>query len=125
RSAAEYGGSQFMEFGLQPAGENRWDNKPGYVQTVTIARRTFAENPFLKYGSTSLGHGKEMAVLRTNTDAASGEIQKLADGERPKPGAVVFVRAKEGEDQRAFIQRAQAMATAGASIVLIEETPQI
>jgi aminopeptidase YwaD len=125
RIAAEYVGSQFMQFGLQPAGENRWDGKPGYVQTVAIARRTFAENPFLKFGSTSLGHGKEMAVLRTNTDAARGELQKLADGEKPKPGAAVFVRAKEGEDQRAFIQRAQAMAAAGAYIVFIEETPQI
>jgi len=125
RIAAEYVGSQFMQFGLQPAGENRWDGKPGYVQTVNIARRTFAENPVLKYGSTALNHGKDMVVLRTNTDAASGELQKLADGEKPKPGAVVFLRSIEGEDQRAFIQRAQALASAGASIVLIEETPQI
>jgi hypothetical protein len=124
-SPAEYVGSQFMQFGLQPAGENRWDGKPGYVQTVNIARRTFAENPVLKYGSTALNHGKDMVVLRTNTDAASGELQKLADGEKPKPGAVVFLRSIEGEDQRAFIQRAQALASAGASIVLIEETPQI
>jgi hypothetical protein len=125
RIAAEYVGSQFMQFGLQPAGENRWDGKPGFVQTVTIARRTFAENPWLKFGPTSLTHGKEIAVMRANTDAATGELQKIAEGERPKPGAVVFLRSKEGEDQRGFIQRAQATAAAGASIVLLEETPQI
>src|SRR3982751_5861816 len=43
RITAEYVGSQFMQFGLEPAGENGWDTKPTYVQTVSIARRTFAE----------------------------------------------------------------------------------
>src|SRR6188768_2985313 len=124
RIAAEYVGSKFMQFGLQPAGENRWDGKPGYVQTVNIARRTFAENPVLKFGSTSLTHGKEMAIFRTNTDTARGELQKLDVDGKPTSGAVVLIRAREGEDQRAFIQRAQMVASAGASIVLIEETPQ-
>src|SRR4051794_5593307 len=36
RVAAEYIGSQFMQFGLEPAGENGWDGKPTYVQTVTV-----------------------------------------------------------------------------------------
>jgi hypothetical protein len=125
RITAEYVGSQFMQFGLEPAGEKGWDGKPTFVQTVNIARRTFAESPTLKYGPAALAHGKEMLVLRTNTDAASGELQKLAAGEKPKLGAVVLLRAKEGDDQRALTQAAQAMITAGASIVLIEETPQL
>src|SRR5215213_6259082 len=38
RIAAEYVGSQFMQFGLEPAGEAGYDGKPTYVQTVSITR---------------------------------------------------------------------------------------
>src|SRR5688572_3744415 len=60
RIAAEYVGSQFMQFGLEPAGQNGWDGRPTFVQTVNIARRTFAEQPFIKYGSVNLEHGGEI-----------------------------------------------------------------
>ena len=124
RIAAEYIGSQFMQFGLEPAGEKGADGKQTFVQTVTISRKTFAENPSIKYGSASLSHGGEMLVLRTNTDSASGTLQKLNAGDKPNAGSAVLVRAKEGDDQRAAMQGAMALASAGASIVLIEETPQ-
>ena len=38
-AAAEYIGSQFMQFGLEPAGEAGFDGKPTYVQTVTYTPR--------------------------------------------------------------------------------------
>src|SRR4051794_31028741 len=38
RVTAEYIGSQFMQFGLEPAGEAGWDGKPSYVQTVDVKR---------------------------------------------------------------------------------------
>ena len=37
RIAAEYIGSQFMQFGLEPAGDAGFDGKPTYVQTVEVA----------------------------------------------------------------------------------------
>ena len=40
RIAAEYIGSQFMQFALEPAGEAGWDGKPTYVQTVNVPSRT-------------------------------------------------------------------------------------
>ncbi len=124
RITAEYVGSQFMRFGLEPAGEKGWDGKPTYVQTVNISRRTFAEKPFVKYGDVTLEHGGEMVVLRTNTNAASGVFEKLSQGGKPKTGAAVLIRLKEGVDQRAAMLAAQNMATAGAAIVFLEETPQ-
>jgi hypothetical protein len=124
RITAEYIGSQFMQFGLEPAGEKGWDGKPTYVQTVNISRRTFAEKPFIKYGDVTLEHGGEILILRTNSDAASGVFEKLAEGGKPKAGAAVLIRAKEGVEQRAAMLAAQNMATAGASIVFLEETPQ-
>ena len=44
RVAAEYIGSQFMQFGLEPAGENGTDGKPTFIQTVLFkSKRTGAE----------------------------------------------------------------------------------
>ncbi len=40
RIAAEYIGSQFYQFGLEPAGEPGWDGRPTYVQTVNVPSRT-------------------------------------------------------------------------------------
>jgi len=122
RIAAEYIGSQFMQFGLEPAGENGWDGKPGYTQTVTITRNTFAANPVLKYGEASAEHGGQMLVLRTNAGEAKGQLQKLNAGEKPAAGAAVFVKntAQAGN----LNQVGQAFIAAGASIVIFEETPQ-
>jgi len=124
RIAAEYIGTQFMQFGLEPAGEAGTDGKPTFVQTVTISRKTFAENPSIRYGSATLSHGGEMLVLRTNTDIASGTLQKLTAGGKPNAGSAVLMQVKEGDDQRAAMQGAMALASAGAAIVMVEETPQ-
>lgn len=124
RIAAEYIGSQFMQFGLEPAGENDAAGKPTFVQTVNISRGGFAGNPTLKYGTASLEHGKEMIVLRATAGAVSGELQKLNAGEKARAGAAVFIRPREGDGPRAVMDAMQALTGAGASIVLIEETSQ-
>ena len=38
RIAAEYIGSQFMQFGLEPAGENGWDGSGGSASTASTDR---------------------------------------------------------------------------------------
>ena len=124
RIAAEYIGSQFMQFGLEPAGESGFDGKPSYVQTVTITRNSFAANPTVSVGSSSFEHGKEMVVMRTNSGSTSGPLQKLSAGQKPNQGAAVFVRPRQEDDPRNLMQSLQALTAAGASIVLVEETPQ-
>ncbi len=123
RIAAEYIGSQFMQFGLEPAGEIGPDGKATFVQTVDISRQTFAEAPTLKIYDETLTHGKEFIVLRTTNAAVTGNLHLIEPAAKPRSGATVILRAKEGQDQRAAMQAAQALLTAGASIVLIEETP--
>jgi hypothetical protein len=120
RIAAEYVGSQFMQFGLEPAGDNGWSGDPSFVQTITIARRTFAGSPTVKFGDTTLTHGGEMLVWRTNIGAASGPLNHGV----PDAGSAYLMRPRDGEDQRALIQRAGNLSAAGVAIVLIEETPQ-
>lgn len=123
RIAAEYIGSQFMQFGLEPAGEAGFDGKPTFVQTVTFSRNTFAEDPWLKFGSTTLVHGKEMIASRANSNQISGPLQKLNLGDKPNPGAVVFVTIV-GDPPQNLNQGVQAFLTAGASMVLVTETAQ-
>ncbi len=125
RVAAEYIGSQFMQFGLEPAGENGPDGKPTFVQSVDISRQSFAEAPWLKYYDKTIVHGKDMVVLSTTSASVTGGIQLVGTGEIPRADAAVIMRAKEGEDLRGAMGAARKLITAGASIVLIEETPEI
>ena len=90
RIAAEYVGSQFMQFGLEPAGENGWDGKPSYVQTVKSTQNTFAEPPSLKVGSATVVHGQEMLVVRANSDSVGGGLQKTSPGDKPNADAAVL-----------------------------------
>lgn len=124
RIAAEYVGSQFMQFGLEPAGENGYDGRPGFVQTVNISRATFAGNPTISFGSTTLTHGGEMVVLRTNSAEASGPLQKIQIGGKPNPGSAVLLAVNEGDEPRAVQQAMQGLASAGASIILVPENVQ-
>lgn len=73
RIAAEYIGSQFMQFGLEPAGEIGPDGKPTYVQTVTYKnRRTGADgktwNAAGKITGTDKTLGSEVIVLSSHLD---------------------------------------------------------
>lgn len=124
RITAEYVGSQFMQFGLEPAGEAGWDRKPSFVQTVTITRNSFDGNPTLTSGSTAFEHGKDLLVMRANTSAASGSLQKLNAGQAPNAGAAVLLKLP-AEGPTNLMQAMTAASTAGAAIVMVEETAQI
>jgi hypothetical protein len=124
RIAAEYIGSQFMQFGLEPAGENGFDGKSTYVQTVSNARNSFSEPPILRLSGAVFSHGKEILVLRTTSNAVAGDLQTLSPNKRPSPNAAVFLKLGEGYSGNP-IQAMQAMITAGASVVMIEETTQL
>lgn len=123
RITAEYIGSQFMQFGLEPAGEAGWDGKPTFVQTVTNTRNSFDGSPMLKYGSTTIEHGKDMLVLRATGATASGTLQKIGMNDKPAAGSAVFVRLPADAPANAT-QGLMGMVTAGASLVLVEETAQ-
>jgi aminopeptidase YwaD len=123
RIAAEYVGSQFMQFGLEPAGEPGWDGKPSFVQTVNSTRNTFAEPPSLKIGLTTLTHGKEMLVVRANTGSVRGSLQKGSPGDKPNADSAVLLKLPAGFTGNPTQVMGAAIA-AGASIVMLEETPQ-
>ncbi|HSK73534.1 MAG TPA: M20/M25/M40 family metallo-hydrolase, partial [Pyrinomonadaceae bacterium] len=126
RIAAQYLASQLEQFGVEPAGEA--SGKKTYIQTINISRNAFAGAPKLSYTTNSspviLEHGKEMVVLRMSAAQVGGALQKMNIDEKPKPGAVVFVRPREGDNPQKFMQNLQALAASGAAAVIVEETPQ-
>ncbi len=118
---AEYFGSMMMQFGIEPAGNNGT-----FIQTVNIVRNSFGDNPKLSYSANgvavTLEHGKEMIISRMNSSQVSGGLQKMADGEMPKSGAVIFL--KSSADAQPSMSNLQNLLTSGASAVIIEETTQ-
>src|SRR6185369_9792395 len=88
RVAAEYIGSQFMQFGLEPAGENGWDAKPTYVQTVTVPGRD-ALTDFKVEGATV--DARELLVLGISGREIAGRIQRLSQGQSASKDTIVLL----------------------------------
>jgi hypothetical protein len=124
RITAEYVGSQFMQFGLEPAGDNGFDGQTGYVQTVNISRATFGGGAILRHGSTLIRQGIDMVVLRTNTGVAGGPLQISGAAQVAVPGSVVLLRTRGTDDPRSLQPALQRLAANGAAIVIVEETMQ-
>lgn len=126
--AGLYIASQLQQFGVEPAGETDASGKKTFIQTVNIIRNSFAESPKLNYAANnstvSLEHGKEIVILRMNSAQISGGLQKINLDEKPKSGAVVFIKLREGEDSQNLMQKLQAFSMSGAAAVIVEETPQ-
>ena len=120
RIAAAYVGSQFMQFGLEPAGDLGPDGKPTFVQTASVTRNSFEGNPTISFGPHTFEHGKQILVLRANTNKIGSFLDKVGGGHRPRSNAAVFLGGTESS-----MQIAQTVLSQGASIVIIEETPQM
>ncbi len=121
RIAATYFGSMMMQFGIEPAGQKDASGQATYLQTVSIVRTSFAENPKLVYGSTTLEHGNQMLILRIAGSGIGGGLQKIGVGGKPQAGAVVFVQSN-GEP--VSNDALGSLMASGAAALIVEETPQ-
>ena len=123
--AGQYLASQMQQYGIEPAGDKDSSGKKSYIQTVDISRYTFAEAPSLTYVSNGnaakLTHGKEMIVVRTDSEKASGKLQKIYAGENAKSGSVAFVRLRKGEDPVNLAQSIGNLFGSGASAIVMVE----
>ena len=125
RIAADYVGSQFMQFGLEPAGENGTDGKATYVQTASRVRNTFDGKPTVTIGDRVFEHGKDILAIRVNSGQIAGGLQKIDLEGKPNENSAVFVRIPADKAAGNIFQLVQGLNSAGASIVLVEETPSI
>ena len=82
RIAAEYIGSMFRQFGLEPAGDMDATNSAGFVQRVALETGRFVSTPAVTAGSKSWQYGKDFLVTGIRVPRLSGELQ-IVEGETP------------------------------------------
>lgn len=124
--AAEYIGSQFQQFGLEPAGDMGVAGMRSFVQRVSLETLRYKKTPVLRATSGGQTHnwqfGRDLLISFLTTPGATGPLQVMdADGV-PTKGSVVVIRFAEGVDRR---QRQEAMRralAAGAAAVVLPET---
>lgn len=126
RIAAEYIGSQFMQFGLEPAGEMGPEGTQTYVQSIEVAGQSTVRD--LKFSGEiggSLAKGKDFAVFSISSAKVSGLLQKLKPGDTAKPGSIVLLEVPEeskfGEMQSVFAK----LNKDGAAAIILTETAEI
>ena len=123
RIAAEYIGSQFMQFGLEPAGEKNASGRQTFVQTIEVAgRSTLLEMKISGELGNSFAMGKDFAFFSISTKEILGELQKLKPGEKAKNGAVVFLMVDENAQFSAFQESIGQFFRDGAAAVFVSET---
>src|SRR5215204_6626362 len=99
RIAAEYIGSQFRQFGLEPAGDADSTTSRGFVQRVPMESAKFTGPP--SFTVTSGGNtqkwefGKDFLVSFLRASHISGELQVMEPLGKPTKGAIVVVKFPE------------------------------
>ncbi len=124
RIAAEYIGTQFMQFGLEPAGEIGPDGKPTFVQTITVPGREVVTD--IKFGSAFAKppvFGTDVIVFAINSKQISGPLQRLKPGDAAAKGAVVLLML--GPDDKFDQATIGKLQQDGASAILMAETSEI
>ncbi len=124
RIAAEYIGTQFMQFGLEPAGEIGPDGKQTFVQTVTVPGREAVTD--VKFGNAFAKppvFGTDVIVFAMNSKQISGPLQKLRPGTAATKGSIVLLMlGPDDKFDQAMIGKLQ---QDGAGAILMAETSEI
>lgn len=125
RIAAEYIGSQFRQFGLEPAGDPDSSGQKGFVQRVPLSGVRFKTAPTLTVTSGNefrkLAFGKDFLVSFLRSPDISGDLQIIDVDGTPAKGAVTLVKLPDGIDaqKRQDIVR-KARAASAAAVLLLE-----
>ncbi len=126
RIAAEYIGSQFMQFGLEPAGEMGMDGKRTYVQTVHIPGREELNTIRIKGEvGKSIAFGKDLVVFALTSKQISGELQRAKPGDTLKKGSIVLLMLGPDDEFEKIQPSVADMMKAGPAAIIIVETKEI
>ncbi|KXK02928.1 MAG: peptidase M28 [Acidobacteria bacterium OLB17] len=123
RIAAEYIGSMFMQFGLEPAGEIGFDGKPTFVQTIQAPIRETLTG--LSIDGTSIKLGDDLIAFAIAGKEITGPIQHAKLGDKANKGAIVVVSMPADtkfENAQGAIRQ---MSRDGAAAVIMVETQEI
>jgi Peptidase family M28 len=125
RLAAEYIGSQFRQFGLEPGGDSDSSGQKGFVQRVPLDSVRFKTAPTLTVTSGSeikkWAFAKDFLVSFLRSPNISGDLQIIDLEGTPAKGAVTLIKVPDGTDaqKRQDIIR-KARAAQAAAVLLIE-----
>lgn len=126
RIAAEYIGSQFMQFGLEPAGEKDSQGSQTYVQTVEIPGRSSLQDfKILGDVGKSVIYGKNLAIFSISAKEISGELQKAKLGDTAKSGSIVLLMLDENDTFQNFQSKLGQFYKDGAKAIILTETKEI
>lgn len=125
RIAAEYIGSQFRQFGLEPGGDADQSGNKSFVQRVPLESSKFTEPPVLTVTSGAHTHkwqyGRDFLVSSLRAARISGELQVIDASGTPAKGVIVVVKLPEMADQQQrqdVVRKARAAQAAG--VVMLE-----
>lgn len=126
RIAAEYIGSQFMQFGLEPAGEKDATGKQTYVQTVEVpGREVLAGIKIDGIPGIDIDYGKSLVTFSITAKNINGELQRLKLGETAKKGSVVLLMLSADDKFEKFQANIAQIFRDGASAILMAENKEI
>ncbi len=126
RLAAEYIGSQFRQFGLEPAGDVEITGQKGFVQRIAMSGAKFTEAPTLTVTSGTdvkkYQFGRDLLVTFLRSAQLSGNLQIIDAAGTPAKGAITLVKLLEGADVQARQEIVRKARTEQATAVLLLET---
>jgi|ERR1700752_114918 len=126
RVAAEYIGSMFRQFGLEPAGDADASGNKTFVQQVKLESAKFTEAPSLEvtWGNNTQKwqFGRDLSVSFLRAPKITGDLQVIdADG-TPSKGAFVAVKLPDGTDPQKRQELARKVRAAKAAAIVMVET---
>ncbi|HEX6731228.1 MAG TPA: M20/M25/M40 family metallo-hydrolase, partial [Pyrinomonadaceae bacterium] len=123
---AEYIGSMFRQFGLEPAGDTDASGTKGFVQRVALETVKITDAPTLTAGGGSnvkkWQYGRDFLVSFLRTPRISGELQLIEGDATPSKGAIALIRLPDGVNQQERQQIIREAFSAQAAAVVVVET---
>jgi hypothetical protein len=126
RIAAEYIGSQFMQFGLEPAGEKDASGNQTYVQTVEVAGRKYLQDlKILGDAGKSIMFGKDLAAFSISAKEISGELQRAKFGDTAKKDSIVLITLSDEDKFETFQSKLGQFYKDGAKAIILSENKEV
>ena len=126
RIAAEYMGSHFRQFGLEPGGDTDSAGNKSFVQRVALHSSKFTEAPTLTVTAGNdvqkWQYGRDFLTQFLRASRITGELQVVEPGGEFTKGAIVAVKLPEGINQQQRQEVLRKGFTSGAAAVVVAES---
>ena len=120
RVAAEYVGSQFMQFGLTPAGDKDTVGQASFVQTVPVAGKKVLEQLQMSgVAGSGVEWKRNLNAVSVSDTTVQGPLQIVKTGDAVKPGAVAYLEVADDMAFSNIYGAFRQLTAAGAKAVIV------